>query len=100
MSGLLFDSIAAHARFAEGVRVRREAVLIARSLLDQACAPGARDAFPDAGRAGAFAWRVWRRREAAEARDTRIPVEEVRIEVRDAGSGRRLASVATLRIAR
>lgn len=100
MTGMLFDTIATHARFAEEFRKRREATMIAESLMEQAVVLPDRSAPPGSGRMGSFAWNVSKRIESSEARDRRVPVQEIRVRIADVATGRQLVDVRTLRLAR
>lgn len=104
MAGILFAAIATHARAAQHIAEKRVAILLAQSLLAQAMVAPGPGALPDAGRstAGAFtlSWRLSRRAIGQDARDEGAPLEEVRLDLFDAATARRLTSVRTLRLAR
>lgn len=100
MSGLFFDSISANAKLAHTVAARREAMLLAQSLLAAATAPSDARDVADSGSSRNLRWRIVRAPRGGGARDGGIPLEEVRIEVADRVTGRRLTSVRTLRLAR
>ncbi|MEP9360943.1 type II secretion system protein [Sphingomonas sp. KR3-1] len=100
MSGLLFDSIGTNAHLAQTVAARREAMLLAQSLLAATTAPSDSRAVADSGSSRNLSWRISRLPRGGGALDSGIPLEEVRIDVADRATGRRLASVRTLRLAR
>lgn len=100
MSGMLFDAITTNARAAQHIAQKRTAILLARSLLAQAVLPPGSGQLSEAGSSNAFTWRFTERALAVGARDEGAALEEVRIDVLDRSSGRRLASVRTLRLAR
>lgn len=99
MSGLFFDSISTNAKLAHTVAARREAVLLAQSLLAAATAPSDTRNVADSGSSRNLRWRITRVPHGGDARDSGVPLEEVRIEVADRATGRRLTSVRTLRLA-
>lgn len=99
MAGLLFEAIATNARAAGRLEQKREAILLARSLLAQATVVASGDLAP-AGRWRDLAWRTQRQTAERNARDEGATLENVRIEVTDAATGRPLASVRTLRLGR
>ncbi|MBP2276189.1 MULTISPECIES: prepilin-type N-terminal cleavage/methylation domain-containing protein [Sphingomonas] len=100
MSGVYFETVIANARFAENVTRRREAVLLAQSLLAAAAAPNDSNRMADKGATQGLTWDVMRRAHGDGARDTAVPLEEVQIVIADRATGRRLTSVRTLRLAR
>lgn len=99
-SGLLFESISTSLTLSRTLAARREAVLLAQSLLAAATAPGEAPAIAAQGASRGLAWRITRSRRGGGARDGDVAVEDVRVEVLDQASGRRLTSVHTLRLAR
>lgn len=100
MAGLLFDTIAANARAARQLEQKRAAILLAHSLLAQAALPpGAGELAPE-GSAQGLGWRFTHRAFGSGARSVGVPLEEVRIDILDRTSGRRLTSVRTLRLVR
>lgn len=100
MSGLFFDSIGTNANLSRTVAARREAVLLAQSLLAAATAPSDSRNVADSGSSRNLRWRITRLSRGGDARDGGIPLEEVRIEIADRTTGRPLTSVHTLRLAR
>lgn len=100
MTGLLFDTLTRNLRIGQEMARRREAVLLAQSLLAEAGVPPPGTGLKDVGRRGVLAWRIDRRTERENARDTRPRLQELRIQVSDADSGRLLTSVSTLRLTR
>jgi prepilin-type N-terminal cleavage/methylation domain-containing protein len=100
MSGLLFDTLSRNLRLAQEMTRRREAVLLAQSLLAEASVPSPGTGLQDAGRRGPLAWRIDRRTQQDNARETGPRLQELRIRVTDAATGRPLTSVTTLRLAR
>jgi prepilin-type N-terminal cleavage/methylation domain-containing protein len=99
-SGLLFETISTSVSLSRTLMARREAVLLAQSLLASAAAPGDAPAVAPEGAAQGLAWRITRMRQGGGARDGDVAVEDVRVEVRDRATGHRLTSVHTLRLAR
>lgn len=99
MTALLFEAVGANARHAHELARRRQATMLAHSLLTRAGARGG-GGLATAGAARGLGWRVVRRPASGGARDSGAPLEEVRIDVIDSSTGRRLASVRTLRLAR
>lgn len=100
MSALLFETLSRNLRLAQDMTRRREAVLLAQSLLAEAGVPPPGTGLQDSGRRGPFAWRIDRRTQQDNARDSAPRLQELRIRVSDAATGRPLTSVATLRLAR
>lgn len=100
MSALLFEAVSANARFAQATVKRREAILLAQSLLAAATAPGEQRTMAETGNSQGLSWRVTRVLRGGGARDSNFPLEEVRIAVADRATGRDLTSVRTLRLAR
>ena len=99
-SGLLFGTISISMALSRTLAARREAVMLAQSLLAAATAPGDVPAVAAEGAAHGLAWRITHARQGGGARDGDVAVEDVRVEVRDRVTGRRLTSVHTLRLAR
>jgi len=100
MTGLLFETITVNARFAHDVSRRREATLVAQSLLAQASIPAGMGEPTMDRRLPGLTWRTTRQSARGGARDSSAPLEDVRIDVIDQSDGRRLVSVRTLRLAR
>lgn len=100
MSGLLFQAISNNVRLSQGVAARREAMLLAQSLLAAASAPSDARSAADHGSARGMSWRITRSPRTRDARDGGLPLEEVRIDVADATTGRMLTQVRTLRLGR
>lgn len=100
MSGLLFEAVSANAHFAEAIAKRREAVLLAQSLLAAAMAPSDSHTMADTGNSRGLSWKVTRALRSGGARDAGIPLEEVQLVITDRATGRTLTSVRTLRLAR
>lgn len=94
MAGMLFQTIALDARFAADIAQRRSAVLLAHGLLAQATIA------PERGRWQALSWRIARAHGSDGARDSRAPIEAVRIDIIDVRTGRRLTTVRTLGLVR
>lgn len=99
MAGVVYAAIGANARAAAGMRQRREAILLAQSLLAQATIAAGPYRLGERGREGALTWRATVRRAAQGAREGGPALEDVAVEVRGA-DGRRLASARTLRLDR
>ncbi|HEX7853235.1 MAG TPA: prepilin-type N-terminal cleavage/methylation domain-containing protein [Sphingobium sp.] len=100
MTALLFDAISLNARMTERVARKREAILLARSLLAQASIPDGQGAMAEKGQWRTLYWRLSHRTIDGGARDAGVPLEEVRVEVFDGLSRRRLTHVQTLRLGR
>ncbi|MGI9375009.1 MAG: type II secretion system protein [Tsuneonella suprasediminis] len=100
MSALLFAAISAQAQAADRVEQKREAILLARSLLAQATVPRGPGELADAGRWRNFAWRFTYRAVGGGARDTSVPLQRVRVDVLERTTGHRLVRVETLRLDR
>jgi general secretion pathway protein I len=100
MTAVLFETLTRNVRFAQDLGRRREAVLLAQSLLAETGVPPPGTGLQDEGRRGVLVWRIERRTQPGSARDGRPPLQDVRIDVRDADTGRMLTSVATLRLVR
>lgn len=100
MSGVLFEAIGTNARAARQVAQKREAILLARSLLAHAVVPPGTGELADAGQSGGFSWRFSRHGVGGGARDSGVPLQEVRIHVFDRETGRQLVDVRTLRLER
>jgi general secretion pathway protein I len=99
MAGVVYAAIGANARAAGSMRQRREAILLAQSLLAQATIAARPYRLGERGREGAMTWRATVRRAGQGARESGPALEEVAIEVRGS-DGRRLAGVRTLRLDR
>jgi prepilin-type N-terminal cleavage/methylation domain-containing protein len=100
MSGLLFETVGTSALFGQGLARRREAILLARSLLDQAAIPPESGQRGDTGEWRGLTWHVVRRGLQAGARASGPPIELVRIDIEERATGRRLVGVQTLRLKR
>ncbi|TGX48711.1 type II secretion system protein [Sphingomonas gei] len=100
MSALLFDTVSTNAHFAQTVAKRREAVLLAQSLLAATTVSRDSHTVADTGNSHGLNWRITRVARGGGARDSGVPLEEVRISVADSATGRGLTSVRTLRLAR
>lgn len=105
MAGMLFDTLGSQALATHDLARRREAVLLAQSLLAQSLLPGAAidpggGRLEDTGTWHGLVWRHSRRPLDGGARGSAPRLEEVSIEVADRTTGRRLASVQTLQLAR
>lgn len=99
MSGLLFDTLGTNARFASNIAKRREAILLAQSMLAAATAPTIAD-MSDTGNVHGLTWRVTRAARRDGQGGAGVPLQEVRVVVADAATGRSLADVRTLRLTR
>lgn len=100
MTGLLFETVSANASFARTVAKKREAMMIAQSLLAQMTVPGGVGAMAEQGSMHGIGWRVIHSRRGGGARDGGAPLEEVRIVVADQATGHDLSNVRTLRLVR
>lgn len=98
MSAMLFESISAHALAADRTAQKREAILLARSLLAQAGISAGPVELADNGRWRDLSWRFTRRPVGGGARDSAAALQQVRVDVLDRKSGRRLVRVETLRL--
>jgi prepilin-type N-terminal cleavage/methylation domain-containing protein len=99
MVAVLFNTIGVQASVSQELSGRRAAILVAQSLLDQAAAQGVSRDLPATGRKGRLSWQIMRRMRGGDARDSAPLLEEIRIDVVDTTTGRRLTSVRTLRLA-
>ncbi len=100
MSSVYFQAVSANAQFAQNITRRREAVLLAQSLLAAAAAPNDSNRMADKGTTQGLIWQVTRANRGGGARDTSVPLEEVQIVITDRSTGRMLTRVRTLRLAR
>jgi len=100
MSGMLFESISTQARAADRVARKREAILLARSLLAQAMVPQGPGALAETGRWRDLSWRFTQNAVGGGARDSAAALQRLRIDVMDRATGRRLVGVQTLRLGR
>lgn len=100
MTGLYAECVGAYSRTVRLADQRRDAILLAQSLLAEATERRVGAAIPQAGRQQGLTWQVRRRAIAQGARDSGVPLREVAVEVTDAATGRRLALVRTLELDR
>lgn len=100
MASLLFEAISTNARAHSKITDKREAILLAQSLLAQATISRGAGELPPSGQSDRFRWKVTHRMISGGVRDTAVPLQEVKIEVADRGSGQPLVSVQTLRLER
>lgn len=100
MMGLYAECVVAYGRAVHVSQQRRDAVLLAQSLLADAAERRTGANLPTRGRQRGLDWQVGRRAITQGARDSGVPLREVAVEVRDAGSGRRLVAVRTLELDR
>ncbi|WP_213979252.1 type II secretion system protein [Sphingomonas sp. dw_22] len=100
MSALLFESVSANAHFAQTVAKRRDAVLLAQSLLAAVEAPSDSASAADTGSVRGLTWRITRISRSGGARDSGVPLQEVWIVISDRATGRGLTDVRTLRLSR
>ncbi|MDF0487771.1 hypothetical protein PX554_06485 [Sphingomonas sp. H39-1-10] len=100
MTSLLFEAISTSARAHTKIADKREAILLAQSLLAQATISQGVGDLPPSGQTNRFRWRVTNRIIDGGARDTGVPLQEVKIDVADRGSGQSLVRVQTLRLER
>lgn len=100
MASLLFEAISTNARAHAKIIDKREAILFAQSLLAQATISQGAGELPSSGQSDRFRWHVSHRIISGGARDTAVPLQEVKIDVTDRESGQPLVSVQTLRLER
>ena len=100
MTGLYAECVGAYARTARLADQRRDAILLAQSLLAEATERRTGATTPQRGRQQGLAWQVRRRAVGQGAREGGAPLREVMVDVADAGTGRRLARVRTLELDR
>lgn len=98
MSAMLFDSVSTHSLAGDRTAQKREAILLARSLLAHASIASGPGELADSGRQGGLTWRYTHRPVRAEARDSAAALQHIRIDVLDRETGRRLLRVETLRL--
>ncbi|CAM8663144.1 type II secretion system protein [Sphingobium sp. H39-3-25] len=98
MSAMLFDSVSTHALAGNRTAQKREAVLLARSLLAHASITSGPGELPESGHQGDLAWRYTHHTVRSEARDSAAALQQVRIDVLDRNTGRQLVRVETLRL--
>lgn len=100
MVGVFLEVFNANAQAAHKLARRREAVLLAQSLLAHATIQNGPEQLKDRGQWNGMTWRLSRKPIRKEARASAYPLEEVSIVVVEQSNGRRLTSVQTLRLAR
>lgn len=97
MLGAYFASASASLSAERQIAARREAALVARSVLDAGGAPGADAALAGGGRSGRYRWQVsvapWPQDDGGAA------LERVEVVVTADGEARPLIRLATLRLA-
>lgn len=96
MMTLTYRTIAANAATARQVAERREAVLLAQSVLAQVTASPAAAALAQTGRDGALSWQVGRA--PYPGPDGGLPVEQVAVRISDASGA--VLTLRTLRVVR
>lgn len=100
MASLLFEAISTNASAHAKITNKRQAILLAQSLLAQATISQGTGELPPSGQSDQFRWRVTHRMVSNGPRDAAVPLQEVKIDVTDRESGRFLVSVQTLRLER
>lgn len=98
MSAMLFESVSMHALAGDRTSQKRDAILLARSLLAHASIASGPGELADSGRQGDLAWRYTHRPVRSEARDLAAALQHIRIDVLDRETGRSLIRVETLRL--
>ena len=98
MSAMLFESVSTHAQAANRMAQKREAILFARSLLAQASIAAGPGELAGSGRWRDLSWRFTRRSIDGGARDSAAALQQVRIDILDRETGRRIVRVETLRL--
>ncbi|WP_292929537.1 prepilin-type N-terminal cleavage/methylation domain-containing protein [Novosphingobium sp. PASSN1] len=96
MAALVFDSVWQMGRTAAAAADRRQALLLARSVLAAASVPGTSTPIPARGADGRLAWSIASEAFSGEAADG-IPLETINVAVSDAASGRVLARLTSLK---
>lgn len=101
MMGLTYQTVSANAQAARLIAERREAVLVAQSVLAQATGPtsdGGQAA--GGGRAGSLSWRVATNPYSTGARAGGLPLEQVTVNVFGKRPHAPVMTLATLRLVR
>lgn len=96
MAALVFDSVWQMGRTASAAADRRQALLLARSVLAAASVPGPATPISARGTDGRLAWSITSEAYSGEASDG-IPLAAVSVAVSDTASGRVLARLTTLK---
>lgn len=96
MAALVFDSVWQMGRTAATAAEQRQAILLARSVLAAACVPGTGSPIAARGTDGNLAWNIVREPRSGDAADG-VALETVSVAVIDAGSGRVLARLTSLK---
>ena len=90
MAALVFDSVWQMGRTSAAAAHRRQALLLARSVLAAATVPGPRSPIPARGADGRMVWSIASQGYSGAAADG-IPLETISVTVSDAATGRELA---------
>lgn len=93
MAALVFDSVWQMGRTASAAAERRQALLLAQSVLAAASVPGPISPIAARGADGRLSWAIASEGDAADG----LPLETVSVAVSDAATGRVLARLSTLR---
>lgn len=96
MAALVFDSVWQMGRTATVAAEQRQALLLARSVLAAASVPGPGSAIAPRGTDGRLAWTVSSTPYADAAGDG-LALQQVRVAVQDAATGRVLARLSSLK---
>ena len=100
MMGLFYQMVASDARVTAAVRARRQAALLAQSVLDQAGSPAAALSPVMRGESDGLAWRIERAPYRDGAQSSRAALERIVVTVAGANDGKQLLRLDTLRLVR
>lgn len=100
MMGLAYQTIAANAQAARLMAERREAVLIAQSVLAEAIGPASDAGQLHGGRAGSLSWQVATNPYSTGARAGGPPLEQVTVSIFGERPQAAILTLTTLRLSR
>ncbi|MBO9579636.1 MAG: hypothetical protein J7498_01945 [Sphingobium sp.] len=98
MAGVLFEVISTDARATHAIDQKRQAIMLARSLLAQGSVPRG-DQLEERGHWRDLNWTISHRQAVAAAQNG-VQLDDVLVSISNAGTGRSLVAVRTLRLAR
>lgn len=99
MTSLAYETLSGTAQIGSRMAERRDAVLVAQSVLAEATAAGVGNS-GRAGQQGPLDWRIDIEPFSQGTRQSGPPLERIDVTVFGHGSGRKLASLTTLRLTR
>ncbi len=100
MMAVTFQTIASAAAASRLIGQRSAAMLVAQSALARADSEGRFDQAGNSGRSGDYVWHVGVFRYGNARSDNQYSLRQLRVDVRDVRTGRPLATLKTLRLAR